>query len=193
MYIIAITAHRDLKKECIPYYRQQLRELLSSLKSKHKDQLIIYSPLADGGDRLIVDVAIELDIGYKAIIPFPKNSLYEIDFDQKSLKEFKELLHHPLCKEIVNLPLLNGISIEDISDYTPQRDLMYEQVGHYEADQCNVLIALWDGKDIGLVGGTSEIVKYYLNKKKHKLFHLPVSRSKDVNNLMVEFKVYNSS
>ena len=41
-----------------------------------------------------------------------------------------------------------------ISQYNKFRDLQYEASGHYIADKCNTLLALCDGKYIGLTGGT---------------------------------------
>ena len=149
---------------------------------------MVYSPLADGADRLVVEEAIKLNIPYSAILPMPKEN-YMIDFDSNSKKEFEYLLEN--ANDISILPLCKGSTIENISTYSKERDLQYEAVGYKIADISNNLIALWDKKDIGLVGGTGEIVKYFKSKQLGILSHLMVSRSKDKENFMVEFKHFN--
>jgi len=71
--------------------------------------------------------------------------------------------------------------------------MQYEATGHYIANNSNILIALWNGQYIGLRGGTGEIVKYYKQKEQYKLYHLLVSRNKDITDTMVEFKLYENS
>ncbi len=189
LYKIGITGHRDLKESCINHYQKKVSSLLSGLKIKYKE-VIVYSPLADGADRLIVKEAIKLGISYKAILPMPKE-LYRMDFDNKSFVEFETLLKQ--SEEVIILPLCQNISLKQISYYGEERDEQYEAVGHYIVDIVDGLVALWDGKKIGLRGGTGKIVEYYLKTKQNTLYQLLVSRSKDVQNNMVEFKIYNDS
>ena len=44
----------------------------------------------------------------------------------------------------------------------PARDRQYLAAGLYVANHCHVLLALWDGSEDGGLGGTSQIVRYYL-------------------------------
>ena len=187
MFKVGITGHRYLKPNCINHYQKEVSKLLKKLQQKHKD-IVIYSPLADGADRLIVNEAIKLNIPYIAILPMPKEN-YIMDFDKNSKQEFELLLNN--ANDIMILPLCKGSTIESIATYTKERDLQYEAVGHKIADISDNLIALWDKKDIGLIGGTGEIVKYFKNKKLGILSHLMVSRSKDKDNFMVKFKHFN--
>src|SRR5262249_22475934 len=41
-----------------------------------------------------------------------------------------------------------------------ERNRQYEMVGKYIAQKSQILIALWDGLETGLVGGTSSVVHY---------------------------------
>ncbi|MDF1879024.1 hypothetical protein JHD46_05145, partial [Sulfurimonas sp. SAG-AH-194-C20] len=159
IFTIGVTGHRDLTIECISYYEVQVHSLLSSLKREHTD-VIICSPLSDGADRLVVKEGISLSIPFIAILPMPKDK-YIRDFDNNSLDEFNYLLHQ--AQEIIITPLHGNNTLDKISSYSNQRDLQYEACGYYIADNSDNLIALWDGKFIGLTGGTGEIVKYYLN------------------------------
>lgn len=173
MTVIGVTGHRDLKQECLLYYEKQVRSLLIDLKNKYSN-IVTYTSLSDGADRLVVKAGIKLGISFIVVLPIPKDK-YEIDFDDDSLREFKSLLNQ--AQEIISIPLSEDTTLDEISSYSPQRDIQYEAAGHYIAENCDSLIALWDGKYIGLVGGTGEIVKYYLTKQDHVLNHLLVSRN----------------
>lgn len=189
IHYIGITGHRELKHTCIKFYEKQVSKLLSHLKKRYKN-ILLYTPLADGADRLVAKEAQKLHIPYIAILPMPQK-IYEIDFDINSIKEFHILLNK--AQSITTLPLCNGATEESISIYGADRDRQYEAVGHKVANNSNTLIALWDGKQIGLMGGTGEIVNYYLNKKKYQLYLLKVSRENDSKDVMVEFKLYDNS
>jgi len=178
MIKIGITGHINLKAECIPYYRDALLRMIKELKDKYT-KVVLYSALADGADRLIVEVAMKLDIEYIAVLPMPKVD-YCTDFTEASSIQFEYLLENALS--VIEIPLL--------SLRANKRDLQYEASGIFISDKCDILIALWDGNYTNLKGGTSEIVKYHLSKKYYNLSHLLVSRESDLTNNMIEFKHY---
>ena len=182
-FVVGITGHRDLKLECLDYYREQLFALLVTLKARHTN-VLIYSPLSDGADRLIVKEGIKLDIPFVAVLPMLKEQ-YIRDFERDSREEFNALLG--LAQGTITIPLCQDNTLADITYYSSQRDKQYEACGHFIAKNCKTLVALWDGKDIGLVGGTGEIVKFYLTQKNAVLQNLSVSRSSDTNNVKVKF------
>lgn len=164
MYTIAITGHRNLNKEKIPRYRHEVCQQLEILKLQYSE-VLIYSALSDGADRLVVHEAISNHIGFIAVLPMPKN-IYIEDFDEASKNEFEELI-----KKAIYV-----IEIEPLTNPSLNKDIQYECAGHYISDQCDVLFALWDGTYNGLQGGTSEIVKYHLTQNK-PLWHLKVLRN----------------
>ncbi len=183
IFKIGVTGHRDLKQECLSYYKEQVYSLLIDLKREHT-KVVVYSPLSDGADRLVVKEGIKLDIPFIVALPMPKDK-YIVDFNNDSLEEFDRLLNQ--AQDVSIAPLYGNNTLDEISSYSNQRDLQYEACGHYIADHSDSLIALWDGKYIGLAGGTGEIVKYYINKQNHKLHHLLVSRTPDIKNISVAF------
>ena len=155
---IGITGHRNLNKRFIKEYQEQVYEKLFTLKQKYHE-VILLSALADGADRLVVYEAMKLDIKYIAVLPMQKE-LYKDDFDSTSKLEFEKLLK-------------NAEHILTMSHTKPFiKDRQYKLVGQFISDDCDILIALWDGKDTGLQGGTSEIVKYHLKNEKEKCFKL---------------------
>ncbi len=188
MIKIGIVGHLNLKETCIHYYENRVQDILKSLKKTDKD-ILIYSALADGADSLVVEAGIELNINYVAVLPMEK-SLYMMDFDQESKTKFNDLLDNAIS--VVEMPLVKNNTPSSISINPDKRSLQYEAAGMYISDTCDILMTLWDGKYTKLKGGTSEIVKYHRAKPIFKLYHLLVSRSNDLTNDMVEFKLYDN-
>lgn len=162
MIKIGITGHRNLDEKFIENYKQKVSIKLKKLKKEYSE-IILYSALADGADRLIVYEAIKLDIKFVAILPMKKD-VYENDFNTISKIEFDKLLNK--AYSIVQIAQKNTFS----------KDIQYELSGHYISDNSELLFALWDGKDTGLQGGTSEIVKYHLKNQK-EICHIKVDRN----------------
>jgi hypothetical protein len=170
---IGVTGHRDLNINMIDFYAKAVSKKLSTLKEEYKNILIL-SALADGADRLVVKEGLKLGIEFIAILPMYK-SLYEKDFDESSKKEFDTLLSK--SKNIINLGILEENSFECIKGYGSQRDKQYEAVGKKICEHSDVLLSLFDGIDNGLIGGTSETIKYFLKIKEYPfLYNLKVIR-----------------
>jgi len=162
MIKIGITGHRDFDQRFLKDYKKQVAKKLNELKQKYTE-IILFSPLADGADRLIVYEAMKLDIKYITVLPM-KKELYKDDFDTTSKLEFEKLLKH--AEHILTIS----------HDKPFIRDNQYEQVGRYISNNSDILFALWDGEQNGLKGGTGEIVQYHLKNKK-ELWHLKVDRN----------------
>ena len=173
MLKIGITGHRDLNKKFIVHYKQELFNKLSLLQQIHND-IVIYSALADGADRVIIEQAIKLNIDFIAVLPM-KPKYYKNDFTSKSKLVFDELLSN--AKKTIEIPLSNNSTLSDIQNHGYHRDLQYEKAGQFISDNCDILIALWDGIDTYLTGGTSETVKYFCSKPQYSLYHILVSRN----------------
>ncbi|MFC1892853.1 hypothetical protein ACFLYR_02290 [Chloroflexota bacterium] len=109
--------------------------------------MCILSPLAEGADRLVAREVLHLPTTVlEVILPMEKVD-YIQDFEtEKSKKEFEELL-------------AEASSIRTLSP-TTSRVEAYEQAGRYVVDQCDVLIAIWDGKSSAGRGSTQETVQY---------------------------------
>ncbi len=194
-FVLGVTGHRDLEKEDEEVIRRELMIKLVEVKQRFPSALfILISPLAEGADRIVAEVAEEV-LGAKLFVPLPMESEeYKKDFtDQYSLQEYEKLLASAI--KIVTLPLVEGSTPNDIRDPGVNRDKQYEQVGAFVAANCQVLIALWDGTEKDVTGSTSNVVKFKLkgvpDKYSHHsrldqaqtglVFHLLVRRASDIN------------
>jgi len=140
---IGITGHRDIVQTF--KLQQDIRQLFSNLYKK-SDDVKLLSPLADGADRLVADIYLEV-FKEKAnlVVPMPFNQeRYMEDFDSESKKEFLEYLK--IAKSVIEVENTQGCN--------------YKSVGVYVADKCDILLALWDGTFNAKSGGTGDIVAY---------------------------------
>ena len=163
--VIGVTGHRDLRPDDIPALEALVRRVVEEVKDAHPHTpLMLLSPLAEGSDRLVARVGLEL--GVRLVVPLPLPlELYERDFaSDESRTEFHRLLG--LAESSYVLPLMRGNTHEGIGQHGEQRNRQYAQVGALIARQSQVFLALWDGASDAAndkVGGTAEVVRFRLD------------------------------
>jgi len=154
---IGVTGHRKLANEQL--IRNSLQEVLSRIDkilSHTPHTFAVISPLAEGADRLVAKEVLDrpssedMEKPYlEAVLPLSESD-YIRDFEtQESKDEFKAYL-------------AKARSIRTLEKLEP-RAASYEQGGHYVVDNCDVLIAIWNGEATAGQGGTAEIVEYARN------------------------------
>jgi hypothetical protein len=160
--VIGVTGHRDFQPQARAAIAAAVREVLLHFKTSYPNTpLILLSPLAEGADRLVAEVALESGIGATLMAPLPMaREVYEGDFKTPdSRAEFGRLLdaaaHH------LEMPSPPGIGADRLRSEVAARQEQYLAVGEFIARYCQVLIALWDGK-AGQRGGTAEVVNLKL-------------------------------
>jgi hypothetical protein len=158
--VIGVTGHRDLREQDYVPLQNAVRKIFLELRDKYgATSLILLSALADGADRLAAEVAVSEEIQAQLFVPLPmEQSLYERDFSAESLRDFRAFLGK--AKGYVEMPVVEGNTLDGISQNGPQRDLQYQSVGQYIVRNCQILIAMWDGVEGDLVGGTACVVKF---------------------------------
>lgn len=160
--MVGVTGHRDLILESEKLVSGQVREFLANLQSSLPNTpLMLMTGLADGADRLVARVALELGILVQAVLPMPM-AMYEKDFSRESREDFKSLISQEDI-ELIELPLPQDVDADLVAEYGPERDKLYAQLGEYLIERSGILIALWDGSNSDLLGGTSDVVLRYLN------------------------------
>lgn len=149
--VIGVTGHRKLEDQAaltqgVHSAIESIRQMVPSLPSTPL-VLTVLSPLAEGTDRLVAREVLNVPGSIlEVVLPMEKDD-YVQDFEtSQSREEFEDLLSQ--AKSVRRLPSKGS------------RPEAYEQVGHHIVDQCDVLIALWDGKHAEGQGGTGDIVQY---------------------------------
>lgn len=157
--VIGITGHRNLCPDEVGLLTQRVRELLRQLQQEFPHlPLCVLSSLAAGADQLVAQAA--LDAGAELIAPLPfARTLYADDFAGASRTGFDALCARA---QVLELPLLPGLTTGDIDHYGEARNRQYAQAGVFVASHCHILIALWDGRPSPSLGGTAQIVRFHL-------------------------------
>lgn len=158
---IGVTGHLDLIQEDIPNLEEKVKAIINHVKATCPHSPIkILSPLADGADRLVAKVGLQMGLSLICPLPLPKSE-YMRDFKtDESKKEFEALLGQ--AETVIELPFVHGNTPENIKDYNEPRNVQYASVGAYVAENSQILLALWNGKDTGETGGTAEVVRFKL-------------------------------
>jgi len=155
---IGITGHRDLVPDEIPALKQKVREFFLQLKSDFPDlDLQLITPLAEGSDRLVADIADELGVNLIVPLPMPQAD-YERDFSSPAAVEiFRDSLKK---SRVIHLRTLRQARSGELD--AEDRSHQYAQMGIFISNHSQVLLALWDGKQSNKIGGTASVVNYHL-------------------------------
>jgi hypothetical protein len=155
---IGVTGHRDLLADEVPALKQKVREFFLRLRNDFPDlDLQLITPLAEGSDRLVTDVALELGIDLIVPLPMPQ-AVYEKDFSSAAAVDaFRDSLEKARVIHLRTLPDVAGNPV-----IKEDRVRQYAQLGIFISNHSQVLLALWDGKPSTAVGGTASVVNYHL-------------------------------
>lgn len=166
-FVIGVTGHRDLRDEDILPLKKAVAKIFGEfVRRMPSTPLVVLSALAEGADRLVAEVALANNV--RLIVPLPMGqSEYEKDFDASSLTEFRNLLAR--ADERFELPTVEGNVEKDSAG--DKRSLQYAQLGQYVVLHSHLVLALWDGLDPELLGGTADVVKMCL--KEGRMEELP--------------------
>jgi hypothetical protein len=162
--VLGVTGHRRLRADDTARLEAAVRDLLTRLRrAAPSTPFLLITPLAEGADRLVARVA--LDLGAELVVPLPlARDEYARDFPG-SLGEFDALLEDPRTVRRLVLPALPHVN----GPLPPRtaRELQYAATGVYVARHSQILIALWDGAGSTETGGTAQIVQYRRSGRIH--------------------------
>lgn len=159
--VIGVTSHRNIAAAEIEPIRERIRAFLAQLKNDFPSlPLVVLSALAEGGDQLFASEA--LAVGSRLVVPLPlPREMYVEDFVNPSVRaQFEQLFQQA---DVIRLPLLKSQSREELAVHGEARNRQYAKAGVFIASHAHILVAIWDGNDFGRLGGTGQIVKYYLH------------------------------
>ena len=152
MYKVFGLGHRFLENE--NQVRENIRASLDYFISIH-GQIECISNLACGADTIFIQEAINKKCKIQLVLPFQINE-YEKDFDSESLILFRSLIANHTYSVHGDLK-----SSDDI-----ERDLAYQSVGRSKIEECDAILAVWDGEIGKGLGGTKDHVDYAILKEK---------------------------
>jgi hypothetical protein len=153
--VVGVTSHRNLVAGELEALRARVRDFFAQLQRDYPElPLVVLSSLAEGGDQLVAREALACGAKLVAPLPMPVPD-YAEDFASPELRAgFIDLCGEA---EVLELPLLAGGGI-----HGDDRDRQYAQAGVFVASHSHVLLALWDGRESTLLGGTAQVVRYAL-------------------------------
>jgi hypothetical protein len=154
---VAVTGHRPNRLSAArmaqmqPKLHQVLGGLANAMRRLHAPapvDLVLSSALAEGADRQLATLGLELGYALHALLPFaPPQYRTRFFGDAASCAEFDTLLQQ--AERVDTLP--------------PQPDgddgSVYARLGHQLLDRADVLLAVWDGRDAQGLGGTADVVR----------------------------------
>jgi hypothetical protein len=160
--VVAVTGHRDLIASELPAIRERVRAFMADLERRYPDlPVVVMSGLAAGADSLVAEEALALGLKVIAALPMPRH-LYAEDFAEGPERE-RFLALCARSSEFIELPFTPGNTAGLSREPGYNRDRQYAQLGVFLSAHCHVLLALWDGKQAGELGGTAAVVNFHQN------------------------------
>lgn len=149
-FTIGIIGHRHLGGSDVDLYVQLCcHKILSSLRSKYP-KIRAISAIAQGADSIFTQTAVSLNIQLESVIPFD-------DFRYDFTGEVSHERYTALRKRS---------NLETRLNFLKRSSMAYKKSMEWIVFKSNIVIAVWDGKNVGSPGGTWEAV--LLCEKLHK-------------------------
>ena len=154
---IGVAAHRDLVESEIPGLEVHLSKFFQGLQADLPGlDIRLITQLAEGGDQLAARLALDSGFDLVTVLPMPQQH-YESDFSSsEAIDDFRSLLDR--SEQVIELPL-ESLS-EDLDRVS--RDRQYARAGIFTSNHCQVLLAIWDGREATHLGGTASVLHYHL-------------------------------
>jgi hypothetical protein len=133
--------------------RSGIKQVIDKLTSSYQEtKWELVSSLAEGADCIFVEEAIkQLHTELIAVLPL-------------SADEYLQGFHDSSNKATFNVLLKNAKNIIQLEQQTSKEEA-YLAAGTYIVNNCDILVAIWDGQKAQGVGGTGEIVR--LARQRH--------------------------
>ena len=160
---IGVIGHRDVGNfEKHSYIQFCCHRLLSELKQKYSNVIGI-SGMSEGADSIFAQSAISLSIHLESIIPFGK---FESDFQEDYTREKFRYLRSR-SKHVTRI------------NFSQRNNVAYRKSMEWIVFKANSVLAIWDGREKGTIGGTWEAVS--LSKEINKpMIHID-NKNKAIN------------
>jgi hypothetical protein len=155
--VVGVVGHRDLVPGDIARLSETIRTVLAGIRAEFDNcPAILLSALAEGADRLVARNALELGYELISVLPMAAKDYIEDFPEDESRREFESLLYR--STRVITIPGEVGELNEPRAD-SLHRALQYRRLSAYLASTSHIMIALWDGVDSDLIGGTYDAVR----------------------------------
>jgi hypothetical protein len=142
---VGATGHQELPPDASPYLVESVRRILEQCAPP----LRAITALAAGADQLVAREVLRDGGSLHAIVPAVG---YETTFSRADLREYEHLLAQ--ADEVTRL------------DFPEPSEEAYWAAGKRVVDECEVLVAIWDGDPARGLGGTADVVAYAQSRGK---------------------------
>jgi hypothetical protein len=169
---LGITGTRNLPEDARARLRTQLEDLFDTIADAAeaaKSEAMIYdtslplllrliTPLAEGADRFVAEVAQKKGWQIEVVLPFAAETYCE-DF---AIPATPGITAEACIDEFYHLrDAATQVTTLDGDGSSDHRDRSYEAAGRMVVRNCDLLIAIWDGETgVGRRGGTAEIIRF---------------------------------
>ena len=176
--VVAVSGHRDLHPSSVDPVRERICAVLKRLSDSYPHTpILVATGMAEGADQLAVEAVQKLRaqgytrISYRPVLPMPMEEF------QRSFKTVDG--NDTFCKQMegataVTLPVHACHTLEQIRVLgSEERRQQYSDLAELLVKTSQILIAVWDGRDSGKLGGTAEVVHRKLGTyKPHEGAHV---------------------
>ncbi len=165
--LIGVTSHRDPAPGEIPALRLRVADFLAALSLENPGLAVtVVTSLAEGGDQLVAEEALELGLRVIAVLPMSRASYLRDFVADEARRRFEALLAR---STVIEMPEVDADMLAARDSDAHLRTWHYTQAGIYIASHCHLLLALWDGRPARGTGGTADIVAFHLDGVKPAL------------------------
>ncbi len=169
--VIGVTGHRrDRVDADLPAFIAAIERVLDAILDSHPDAAFtVMSPLAEGADRAVAQIALNRLPRVRLHVPLPlPYEIYVRDFSDSpefgrgaSIEEFQALLGR--ATRYMEMPLKFGTTAE-LERFDAQghaaRARQYALTGAYVVQRSDEFIAVWDGRPSDHEGGTAQVLSW---------------------------------
>lgn len=153
---VGITGHQRLEDASSwEWVKMEMDDQLARLRRP----LVGIACLAEGADSLFAELILQRGGSLEAVVPFPE---YEQVFSARQRDRYRALL--------------DAASAITVLEERPSKQESYLAAGKKVVDATDLLLAVWDGKPAGGLGGTADIVEYARQERKQIINLDPISR-----------------
>ncbi len=142
MIKVGVTGLRDLTGFDVAGLKKRVRLALKALGDGH-DVRIMMNSIAAGADQLCAKIGLSLGFELVCPLPFPD---YGDDFAGEEKKRYDRILSKAS----------RSFAVSDGAD----KEADYLAAGEYIVRNCDVLLAVWDGRPQESICGTAAVVAY---------------------------------